>query len=108
MELGAGIRTAISDRVRSNRRVLTAVIDSQSPCTLMSEPAGWSAVLRLPALMSDEDWAVRLLDDGVLVQPGYLFDLDVGASVVISLLPEPAAFAEAVRRILSRAAAAAI
>jgi alanine-synthesizing transaminase len=106
MELGAGIRTAISDRVRSNRRVLTAVIDSQSPCTLMSEPAGWSAVLRLPALMTDEDWAVRLLDDGVLVQPGYLFDLDVGASVVISLLPEPAAFAEAVRRILSRAAVA--
>jgi alanine-synthesizing transaminase len=106
MELGAGIRTAISDRVRSNRRVLTAVVDSQSPCTLMSEPAGWSAVIRLPAVMSDEDWAVRLLDDGVLVQPGYFFDLDLGASIVISLLPEPAGFAEAVRRILSRAAAA--
>jgi alanine-synthesizing transaminase len=106
LEVGAEIRTAISDRVRSNRRVLTAVLASQTPCNLMSEPAGWSAVVRLPAVMSDEDWAVRLLDDGVLVQPGYFFDMPVGASVVLSLLAEPAAFAEGVRRILSRASTA--
>jgi aspartate/methionine/tyrosine aminotransferase len=35
---------------------------------------------------------------GVLVHPGYFFDLRGGTFLVVSLLPDPAVFAEAVRR----------
>ncbi len=61
---------------------------------------GWQAVLRLPALLSDEDEALALLaDDSVLVHPGYLYDFPPGNFLVISLLPEAQIFAPAVRRL---------
>ena len=45
-------------------------------CSLLPIEGGWSAILRVPATRSDEDWALALLaEDGVLVQPGYFFDL---------------------------------
>jgi hypothetical protein len=47
----------------------------------------------VPEIMSDEEWALRLLrEDGVLVQPGYFFDLQLGATLVVSLLAPPASF----------------
>ena len=43
----------------------------------------------------------RLMSEtGVLVHPGYFFDLRGGTFLVVSLLPEPAVFAEASRRMV--------
>ena len=54
----------------------------------------------MPAVRSDETWAAALVSEtGVLVHPGYLFDLRGGTFLVVSLLPEPAIFADAVRRL---------
>jgi alanine-synthesizing transaminase len=44
-----------------------------------------------------------LAEDGVLVSPGYFFDLAVGATLVLSLLPPPDTFERAVGRLLARA-----
>jgi aspartate/methionine/tyrosine aminotransferase len=41
--------------------------------------------------------------DGVLVHPGFFFDFPREAFLVISLLPEPATFTEAITRVLERA-----
>jgi alanine-synthesizing transaminase len=62
--------------------------------SVLDAEGGWSAVLRLPALsgLDDEGWALALLEAGVLVQPGGLYDLD-GCHAVVSLLCEPAPFA---------------
>ena len=58
--------------------------------------------MRVPAVRSDEAWAAGLVTDaGVLVHPGYFFDLRGGTFLVVSLLPEPALFAEAVRRMIA-------
>jgi alanine-synthesizing transaminase len=93
LELGAEIRRAIHERVLRNRAALASLIAADSPCTLLPAEAGWSAILRVPAIMSDEEWALRLLlEDGVLVQPGYFFDLRLGATLVVSLLTPPATF----------------
>ena len=90
MEIGLGIRAAIHERVLVNRRVLAERIDGTSPCTLLPTEAGWSAILRVPETMSDEEWALRLMrESAVLVQPGYFFDLRLGATLVVSLLPLP-------------------
>jgi aspartate/methionine/tyrosine aminotransferase len=60
----------------------------------------------VPAVLSDEDWALTLLaSDDVLVQPGYFFDLTgLGATLVLSLLTPPADLVEGVRRLLARVA----
>jgi aspartate/methionine/tyrosine aminotransferase len=56
----------------------------------------------VPEIMSDEEWALRLVQgDGVLVQPGYFFDLHLGATLVVSLLTPPATFDHGIARILA-------
>ncbi len=63
---------------------------------------GWSAVLQVPAVGTEEALALDLLEqDDVLVHPGYFFDFTSGAHVVVSLLLEPAAFEAGVSRVLS-------
>ena len=65
---------------------------------------GWSAVLQIPAIVSEEALALDLLtNDGVLVHPGYFFDFAREAFVVVSLLVEPSAFVVAIDRLLTRA-----
>lgn len=102
LELGADIRGAIVLRVRRNWDALAGRIGKDSPCTLLPTEAGWSAILRVPEIVSDEEWAVRLLEErDVLVQPGYFFDLRLGATLVLSLLTPPAIFDEGVTRVLT-------
>jgi aspartate/methionine/tyrosine aminotransferase len=58
----------------------------------------------VPSTRSEEDLVVDLLArDGVLVHPGFFFDFSHEAFIVVSLLPEPQVFAEAMRRVLERA-----
>lgn len=102
LDIGATMRSAIHARVRRNRDALAAFIGADSPCTLLATEAGWSAIVRVPEVMSDEAWALRLLrEHGVLVQPGYFFDLRMGATLVVSLLTAPAIFDEGIASLLA-------
>lgn len=102
LSLGAEIREVIAARVRANRATLAAALSPGSPATLLPAEGGWSAILRVPATHTDEGWAAALLAEaGVLVHPGYFFDLAGGTFLVLSLLPEPARFAEGVRRLIA-------
>jgi aspartate/methionine/tyrosine aminotransferase len=57
----------------------------------------------LPAVRTDEQWALAFVEqDGVLVHPGYFFDLRGATYAVVSLLPRPDVFREAVRRLAAR------
>ena len=70
---------------------------------MLNADGGWSAVLRLPATRPEEDVVLDLLmQDDVLVHPGYFFDFPTEAFLVVSLLPPPDAFDEAVRRMMAR------
>jgi hypothetical protein len=85
---------------------LAQALGAHSPCTLLPAEAGWCAILRVPEIMSDEAWARTLLEqDSVLVQPGYFFDLAIGATLVLSLIVEEGMFAEGVARLLARVGA---
>ncbi len=104
LELGAEIRRAIHERLLRNRRALVDRIGADSPCTLLPTEAGWSVILRVPEIMSDEEWALHLLrEHGVLVQPGYFFDLRPGATLVLSLLTPPATFDRGLACVLAAA-----
>jgi alanine-synthesizing transaminase len=100
---GRGVRAAIGDRLRANLTRLRAAVRGTA-CTLLPVEGGWSTLLRVPATRNDEDWALALLaDDGVLVQPGYFFDLGaLGSTLVLSLITPPDRFAEGIARILRR------
>jgi alanine-synthesizing transaminase len=86
---------AIRARTRSNLDVLRTALHG-SAATLLPVEGGWYAVLRLPATRTDEEWALALVEHGVLVQPGYFFDFDEGPYVVVSLLTPEDALGEGV------------
>jgi aspartate/methionine/tyrosine aminotransferase len=100
---GAAVRDAITARCRANLAALRA---AAAACPEVSVPAvtgGWSTLLRVPAVVGEEELALELLGrDGVAVQPGYFFDFPHEGWLVVSLLPEPEVFAAGVARLLAR------
>ncbi len=93
LESGGAFREATRVRLRENLGTLRSAIEG----TAIDAPpidGGWYACLRVPATQSDEAWALALLEAGVLVQPGYLFDLAPGEWLVVSLLTEEPIFSE--------------
>ncbi len=102
MARGHTIREAVIARCRANLHTLLALV-SQTPAVTMETPqGGWTVILRVPAVVDDEELAIRLLEDhGVAVHPGFLFDLPSDGHLVLSLLPKEEVFAEGVRRLLS-------
>lgn len=104
IESGGGVRTQVQDRVRGNYAAVRALAAAHPGVDVLHADGGWSAVLRIPARMSEEDFVVQVVDrDGVLVHPGFFFDFPHEAFLVVSLLAEPKAFGEGVRRVLERA-----
>jgi len=101
--LSSGILQQIRKRTDSN---LARLRVHGSAATLLRTEGGWYAVLQVPRTFTEEEWALKLLDEsGVLVQPGFFFDFESEAFLVLSLLPEPATFAEGVSRLLNVTAA---
>jgi alanine-synthesizing transaminase len=69
--------------------------------TALAVEGGWYLTLQIPALHSEEEWVVELVDRwNVLAQPGYFFDFDLEAFLVVSLLTQPAIFQEGLGRLL--------
>ena len=64
--------------------------------------AGWAAVLRIPRILDDESFVLRLIDvEATVVQPGYFYDFAGEGFVVVSLLTPPPVFRDGVERFLS-------
>jgi aspartate/methionine/tyrosine aminotransferase len=94
------VRNQIAERVRINFLQLQRLVEGSSLCSALECEGGWYAVLRLPKLKSDEEWALELLtNESVLVFPGYFFEFVENGLLVVSLLPEEAVFADGVRRL---------
>ena len=98
---GTDIRAQIQRRVAGNYAALVAAAAAYPACSVLPVEAGWYGVLQVPAVQSEEALALHLLDTmGVLVHPGYFFDFDREAFLVISLLPAPEIFSPATHALL--------
>ncbi len=104
------IQAALRARVAENRAQLAVLLAGSDAAALPFE-AGWSAIVRVAGDRDDETLATALLERGVLVQPGYVLDLDAHdadatpcAHLVLSLLLEPASFARGVTVLRDRLA----
>ena len=105
LERRHGIQRQILARVAENLEGLDARLAKQSLCSRLEVEAGWSVIVRVPNVRTDEEWAVELLEkDGVLVHPGHFFNFATEGYLVASLLLPPEVFEEGMARLLGRVA----
>lgn len=104
LKLSREITGNIRERIQANARFVQKEMQNVTACRLLPAEGGWYAVLKMPAVRSEEEWVLKLLTKyHVLAHPGYFYDFVEEPYLVLSLLPEPEVFQEGLRRILSRA-----
>jgi alanine-synthesizing transaminase len=87
----------VMSRVRRNLAELDRQIRAQEACSRLKVEGGWCAVLRVPATRSDEDLAIKLLvTKGVYTHPGHFYDFASEGFLVVSLITQPADFAQGI------------
>jgi hypothetical protein len=97
------IQSQILVRARANLALLRNKIGPGSPWQVLNVEGGWYAVIQAPRIHSEEEWVLTLLaEDNVLVQPGFFYDFEKEAFLVLSLLTPSEMFAEGIQRILGR------
>ena len=100
---GVSVRAQIQNRVRDNYHRLMNAAAASPACAVMPVEGGWYAIVQVPALAPEDTIVVDLLEEtGVLVHPGYFFDFEREAFLVVSLLPEPHVFVPAVEALFGR------
>ena len=99
LQIGANIRQQLLQRIKEN----LAVIDNLLKGTALQRlhlDGGWSAILRLPRVMTEEDWVRGLLQEqDTIAQPGYFFDMESEAYMVLSLITPIDQFRAGIERI---------
>jgi alanine-synthesizing transaminase len=95
------VQPTLLARVRANLAELDRQLGEQPSCTRLAIEGGWYVVMRVPAIESDEDLAIRLLQQmSVSVHPGHYYDFPTDGYLVLSLITQPDDFNEGVARIL--------
>jgi aspartate/methionine/tyrosine aminotransferase len=98
---GRSIQQQVRSRVRQNLAELDRQLRGAPALSRLKVQAGWYAVLRVPALRSGEELAVRLLEEcRVIVHPGYFYGFEGDGWLVVSLLPESLIFTEGIGRLI--------
>jgi alanine-synthesizing transaminase len=94
------IQAQLMQRIRTNLQELDSQLAAQKLCRRLEVEGGWYAILRVPAIASDEDLAIALLQQrDVLVQPGHFYDFAADGHLVISLITEAKIFRTALTRL---------
>jgi len=102
LELRHGFQKQVMARVRRNLAELDRQLAGQKACSRLELEGGWYVILRVPAVQTDEELAIRLLTrTGVYVHPGHFFDFANEGWLVISLIAAESDFAEGLDRILA-------
>ncbi len=97
------IQPVLLDRVRANLDELDRQLARHPASRRLQVEGGWYAVLRIPVVGTDEEFAIRLLREaGVSVHPGHFYDFPSEGYLVLSLITEPAVFLEGVSRLLQQ------
>ena len=99
-ELRFAVQEQIRARLQANLAKLREAVAARGIASLLETEGGWYAILQVPRTRSEEEWTLKLLDKaGVLVQPGFFYDFEREAFLVLSLLTEESVFDEGIRRL---------
>ncbi len=102
--LAAGdiVQPQIRRRIAENLAVARATL-AGSPANILAVEGGWYITLQVPRIRSEEEWTLDLLEHAdVLVQPGYFYDFETEAYLVVSLLTAREIFREGLARIVEQ------
>jgi aspartate/methionine/tyrosine aminotransferase len=103
LEGGMAVQRQIAARTRGNLQWLQHRL-KQTPLNLLPVEGGWNGVVQVPRTRTEEEWVLDLLrTHHVLVQPGFFYDFESEAFLVVSLLTPAPAFREGVERLLMMA-----
>ncbi len=92
---------SVRGRLAANLAAARSVFGGDgSPYRVLRCDGGWTALLEYPRYDSEERIALGLLGEELIaVQPGYFFDMERDGYLALSLILEPAAFAEGAARV---------
>ena len=91
----------VLSRVRRNLAELDGQLAGQKACSRLTVEGGWCAVLRVPAMRSEEDLAIELLKTkAVSVHPGHFYEFPSEGYLVVSLITPEQTFAEGISGLL--------
>ncbi len=98
---GDRLRPQLLERIRENLAFLDGSLTRR--LRRLEAEGGWYAMLQVPGIADDEDWAVRLLEeDGVYVHPGQFFGFSQEGHLVISLITPEEIFRKGMAFLLAR------
>jgi alanine-synthesizing transaminase len=99
LRAGQAVREQIAARTSTNLASLQDALAGTSAGALNTE-GGWYGIIQVPRTRTEEEWTLRLLTEhNVAVQPGFYFDFESEAYLVVSLLTPSAAFCEGIERL---------
>jgi alanine-synthesizing transaminase len=95
------VQPQLMARVRTNLNELDRQLAQPQSCRRLDVEGGWYAVLRVPAVQSDEDLAIEILRQlSVLVHPGHFYDFPSDGYLIVSLITPPKNFRHGIEQIL--------
>jgi alanine-synthesizing transaminase len=90
------------ERAQRNLAKLDELLSGQKLCTRLKLEGGWYAILKIPRLGSDDDFALELLTSrGVYVHPGHFYDFPPDGYLVVSLITPESEFGRGVHVLLA-------
>lgn len=96
------LQPQLMSRIEKNFAILDSQLESQNPVSRLQVEGGWYAVLRVPAVQSDEELAIELLDRcAAAVHPGHFYEFPGEGYLVLSMITPADIFEEGVRRLVA-------
>jgi alanine-synthesizing transaminase len=98
------VQSAMRARVAANLSALDSAIGKAGPLAAVRRlpmDGGWYAILEVARTRDEDAWVELLVrDHGVIVHPGYFFEMDRDGFLVVSLLLEPSKFGPAIESVV--------
>jgi aspartate/methionine/tyrosine aminotransferase len=99
LEAGEQVQMQIRERCATHLSVAREAL-AGSPGNILAVEGGWYIAVQVPRVRSEEEWTLELLErENLLVQPGFFYDFDCEAYLVVSLLTAPEVFREGITRL---------
>jgi len=96
LQAGEVMQRQIRERCAQNLAFAREAL-AGSAANILAVEGGWYITLQVPRIRSEEEWALELLErEDVLVQPGFFYDFEGEAFLVVSLLTEDVVFREGI------------
>ncbi len=91
---GETVQRQIRERTAANLRFAREKLKG-SAANILAVEGGWYITVQVPRIRSEEEWTLELLEkDNALVQPGFFYDFESEAYLVVSLLTPGDVFEE--------------